>query len=143
TLTDPAAIAKAMESYVRTNLKNKNFSTALASAGEVARNLEGDCTEHAVLLAAMLRAKGIPSRVAVGLVYIEGPSAFGGHMWTEARLNDQWVPIDGTLGRGGIGATHIKLGDATFADANGAPLATFTSLITVIGKLQIEVREVQ
>ncbi len=142
TLTDPAAIAKAMESYVRTNLKNKNFSTALASAGEVARNLEGDCTEHAVLLAAMLRAKGIPSRVAVGLVYIEGPSAFGGHMWTEARLNDQWVPIDGTLGRGGIGATHIKLGDATFADANGAPLATFTSLITVIGKLQIEVREV-
>jgi transglutaminase-like putative cysteine protease len=139
TLTDPAAIARAMEKYVQQRLNKKNFSTALASAAEVAQNLEGDCTEHAVLLAAMLRAKGIPSRVAVGLVYINNPSAFGGHMWTEALLDGKWIPLDATLGRGGIGATHIKLGDATFAEEAAAPLAAFTSLVTVIGKLQIEV----
>lgn len=142
-LTDPAAIAKAMETYVQQNLAKKNFSTALASAGEVARNLEGDCTEHAVLLAAMLRAKGIPSRVAVGLVYIDSPPAFGGHMWTEAHMNGKWIPLDGTLGRGGAGATHIKLGDASFDDKDGAPLAAFASLMTIIGKLQIEVASVQ
>ena len=142
-LTDPAQIARAMEKYVRDKLTNKNFSTALASAAEVARKLEGDCTEHACLLAAMLRAKQIPSRVAVGLVYVEGPSAFGGHMWTETNLDGQWIPLDATLGRGGIGATHIKLGDATFADESAAPLSTFASLLTVIGKLKIEVVSVE
>lgn len=142
-LTDPADIAQAMEAYVQRTLSKKNFSTALASAGEVARNLEGDCTEHAVLLAAMLRAKGIPSRVTVGLVYIDNPPAFGGHMWTEAHMNGKWIPLDGTLGRGGIGATHIKLGDASFDDKDGAPLAAFASLMTIIGKLQIEVVSVK
>ncbi len=138
-LTDPSAIAEAMEVYVQTHLTEKNFSTALASAGEVARSLEGDCTEHAVLLAAMLRAKGIPSRIAVGLVYVSGPSAFGGHMWTEANLNGKWIPLDATLGRGGASATHLKLGDSAFADSDGPPLGTFTSLINVIGKLQIDI----
>lgn len=138
-LTDPATICRALENYVQRRLDKKNFSTALASAAEVAEKLEGDCTEHAVLLAAMLRAKGIPSRVAVGLVYINTPPAFGGHMWTEALLDGRWIPLDATLGRGGTGATHIKLGDATFADDAVSPVAAFTSLITVIGKLQIEV----
>lgn len=142
-LTDPAQIARAMEKYVRDKLTNKNFSTALASAAEVARSLEGDCTEHACLLAAMLRARQIPSRVAVGLIYVEGPSAFGGHMWTEAFLDGKWVPLDATLGRGGVGATHLKLGDATFADDAAAPLSAFASLLTVIGKLQIEVVSVE
>ncbi len=139
-LTDAAQIARAMEKYVRDKLTKKNFSTALASAGEVARNLEGDCTEHAVLLAAMLRAKQIPSRVAVGVIYVDSLQAFGGHMWTEARLGGKWVPLDGTLGRGGIGATHIKLADITFAEDDSiAPLASFAPLITVLGKLEISV----
>lgn len=38
---DPAEIARAMEKYVRDKLDKKNFSTALASAAEVAANLEG------------------------------------------------------------------------------------------------------
>ena len=97
--TDAAKIALAMEKYVYKTLSKKNFSTALASAGEVARNLEGDCTEHAVLLAAMLRAKEIPSRIVVGMVYVRSLSAFGGHMWCEAKLGDQWIPLDATLGR--------------------------------------------
>ena len=41
-----------------------------ATAAEVARSREGDCTEHAVLLAALARARGIPARVAMGLVYV-------------------------------------------------------------------------
>lgn len=139
-LTDLAAMAKAMEKYVRDKLTNKNFSTALASAGEVARTLEGDCTEHAVLLAAMLRVKQIPSRIAVGVVYVDSLQAFGGHMWTEARLGGKWVPLDGTLGRGGIGATHIKLADVTFSEDDSiAPLSSFISLITVLGKMEISV----
>ena len=40
-------------------------------------NFSGDCTEHAVLAAAMCRAVEVPSRVAIGLVYVEKESAFG------------------------------------------------------------------
>ena len=137
--TDPGEIAQRMETYVREKLNKKNFSTAMASAAEVARNLEGDCTEHAVLLAAMLRAKGIPSRVVVGLVYADRLFAFGGHMWTEANLNDKWIPLDATLGLNGIGAAHIKLADSSLSDDGPAAISGFAPLMMVIGKLKLEV----
>ncbi|GIX04163.1 MAG: hypothetical protein KatS3mg114_0032 [Planctomycetaceae bacterium] len=142
-INDPVRQALAMERYVHDKLTNKNFSTALASAAEVARSLEGDCTEHACLLAAMLRNRGIPSRVVVGLVYVERDSAFGGHMWTEAWLHDQWVPLDATLGLGGIGAAHIRLADSSFAESAGSPLTTFAPLLSIIGKLSIRVVSVE
>ena len=137
--TDPGEIARRMETYVREKLTKKNFSTAMASAAEVAKNLEGDCTEHAVLLAAMLRARRIPARIVVGLVYADRLFAFGGHMWTEAYLNDQWVPLDATLGNGGIGAAHIKLADSALSDDGPAALSGFAPLMNVIGKLKLEV----
>jgi hypothetical protein len=138
---DPAQIAGRMEKYVHEKLAKKNFSTAMASAGEVARTLEGDCTEHAVLLAAMLRAKGIPSRVVVGLVYVDSLSAFGGHMWTEANLDGHWIPLDATLGRGGIGAAHLKLSESSLSDDGPSALSSFAPLMLVIGQLKIDVLE--
>lgn len=141
--TNPTRIALNMEKYVSKNLKAKNFSTALASAAEVARDLQGDCTEHAVLLAAMLRAKKIPSRVAVGMVYITTRAAFGGHMWTEAFLGGKWLPLDPTMGRGGIGPAHIKLAESSFADDGPAPVTTLLPLLDVLGKMKIEVISVE
>lgn len=136
--SDPGTIAIRMEQYVHKNLKEKNFSTALASAAEVAKNLEGDCTEHAVLLAAMLRVKNIPSRVAVGLVYAERYAAFAGHMWTEAWLNGKWVPLDATLGQGGIGVGHIKLADSDLSNEGPAPVLSFLPLMNVMEDVSIE-----
>ncbi|MCC7420570.1 MAG: transglutaminase domain-containing protein [Planctomycetaceae bacterium] len=136
--TSPLHAAVQMERYVHRNLKKKNFSTALASAAEVAQTLEGDCTEHAVLLAAMLRAQGIPSRVAVGLVYVENVQAFGGHMWTEAWLGGHWYPLDATLGQGGIGAGHIRLAESSFAADAPSPVTVFMPLIKVLGRVKIE-----
>jgi transglutaminase-like putative cysteine protease len=130
-----------MEKYVSKTLTNKNFSTAMASAAEVAERLEGDCTEHAVLLAAMLRAKMIPSRIAVGLVYIEHNHSFGGHMWSEAWLDGKWVPLDATLGRGGIGGAHIKMAQSSFSDDGPAPVLSFLPMMKVLGKMEIKVIE--
>ncbi len=138
---DKREIAMRMEKYVYQNLKTKNFSTALASAAEVAKNLEGDCTEHAVLLAAMLRVEKIPSRIAVGLVYIEKQSVFGGHMWTEAYVNGHWIPLDATLGQGGIGAAHIKLADSSFSENAPAPVTLFLPMMRLMNNLQITVIE--
>ncbi|MCA9076021.1 MAG: transglutaminase domain-containing protein [Planctomycetaceae bacterium] len=138
-LTNPTDIAIAMERYVHQNLNAKNFSTAMATAAEVAVSLEGDCTEHAMLLAGMLRVKGIPSRVAIGLVYVDRLSAFGGHMWTEAYLEGRWVPLDATLGYGGIGAGHLKFADSSLSDDGPAPVTVFVPLVSSLGKMSIKV----
>lgn len=134
-------VAYQMEKYVYKNLKSKNFSTALASAAEVAKNLEGDCTEHAMLLAAMLRVEKIPSRVVVGLVYVAKQSVFAGHMWTEAYVEGHWIPLDATLGRGGIGAAHIKLGESSFAEGAPAPYTLFIPMLMLMNKIQITVMQ--
>lgn len=137
--TDPVKIAYRLERYVSIKLKQKNFSTALASAAEVAASLEGDCTEHAMLLAAMLRAENIPSRIAVGLVYVESVQSFGGHMWTEAYLNGAWIPLDATLGQGGIGGGHIKLAESSMADDSPVLVTAFLPLMEVLGEIEIKV----
>lgn len=136
--TDPVRLAAKFEKYVHDKLSKKNFSTAMASAAEVAQRMEGDCTEHAVLLAAMLRAKKVPSQVAAGLVYVESLNAFGGHMWTEAFLAGEWVPLDATLGRGGIGAAHLKMSESAMDEDSALPVTTFLPLFQTLGKLKIE-----
>lgn len=138
-----AEAAVALEKYVHEKLTSKNFSTAFASAAEVADKLEGDCTEHAVLLAALLRARGIPSRVAVGLVYVPGQAKMGGHMWTEALFTDGWVPLDGTLGRGGIGGAHLKVAESSLSDDAPLPVMTFAPLMSLSPETKIEVLNVE
>ncbi|HEX4149498.1 MAG TPA: transglutaminase domain-containing protein, partial [Pirellulales bacterium] len=134
--TDPWQVATRLEAYVHRAVKNKNFSQALGSAAEVARSGEGDCTEHAVLLAAMARARGIPARVALGLVYTE-PAAMAFHMWTEMYIGGRWVPLDATLGRGGIGAAHLKIAQSSLDGAD--QLASFLPVAEALGQLKLQV----
>jgi transglutaminase-like putative cysteine protease len=136
---DPAAAVLKMEKWVSDNLQNKNFSTLFASAAEVARDLSGDCTEHAVLLAAMARTREIPSRVAVGLVYAASQRGFGGHMWTEVFVNGAWLPLDATLGTGGLGAGHLKFADYSFADSGPPPESAWIPLVSALSRMKIEV----
>ncbi len=118
-------------------MTKKNFSQAFASAAEVAESREGDCTEHAVLLAALLRACGIPSRVAIGLVYVEHAGGFGYHMWTEAYLDGQWLPLDGIMGQGGTSAAYLKLADSSLEGATA--YSSFLAVAQVLGQLTVKV----
>ena len=129
--------AKRLEEWVCHNVTRKDLSTGFASAKEVLVSRRGDCTEHAVLLAAMLRAVKIPSRCAAGLVYWKGE--FGYHMWTEAFLND-WTALDATLNREVVDATHIRLVDSALQ--SGSLLDSFTPLVRVLGNISIKVIEV-
>jgi hypothetical protein len=140
--TDAWRKALKIERWVHDNMQNKNFTEAFATASQVAKTLEGDCTEHAVLAAAMCRAVGVPSRTAFGLVYIDsqrGPS-MGFHMWAEAFVNGQWMPIDATLGRGFVGATHLKISDHSWYKTES--LTPLLPVVRVVGKVSIEVEKV-
>lgn len=134
---DPWRRAVALERFVHREVKNKDFSQGFATAAEVAQSREGDCTEHAVLLAAMARTLGIPARVAIGLVYLESQQQFFYHMWTEMFLDGRWVPLDGTLALGGIGAGHLKITNSTLSGASAH--TAFLPVLEIAGKLKIDV----
>lgn len=113
--TDPWKKAQRIEAWVHRNMKVQNFTEAMAPAFQVAESLSGDCTEYAMLTAAMCRAAGVPSRTAIGLVYVDPPPArppfFGFHMWTEVWVNGAWIGLDATLGQGSVGPAHLKIAD--------------------------------
>jgi len=138
-ITDPSRVAVNMEKSVYDLVQDKNFSTALASAAEVAEQQEGDCTEHAMLLAAMLRSQNLPSRIAVGFVYSDRLNGFAGHMWTEVWLRDRWFPLDATRAQGGIGPGHLKMSDNALDENSPAPVTSFLPMLQVLGQMTVEV----
>jgi transglutaminase-like putative cysteine protease len=135
--TDAWSLACALERHVCEAVLTKSFAQSLATAADVAKTLEGDCTEHAVLLAAVCRARKIPSRVAMGLVYYPQSRGFAYHMWTEVWIEGGWVPIDGTLGMGGIGAAHLKVCHSNLDGPQS--LGVFLSIFELLGQLDLEI----
>jgi transglutaminase-like putative cysteine protease len=128
-----------IEKFVSEYIDDKNLSVGYASATEVAHSRQGDCTEFAVLTAAVCRAAGIPARIAVGVAYVdefmEYEDVFGGHAWTEAYVGGKWVGLDSSFmssDRGSYDAGHIAL-----ATGNGE-LEDFFSLVFSIGQFEIE-----
>jgi len=82
------------------------------SALEALQRRAGDCTETAVLLAALGRAAGIPTKVADGLVYsrerYHGVSnVFMPHSWTLAWVDGKWRSFDAALSD--FDSTHIAI----------------------------------
>jgi len=139
---DPWSIATELEQYVNGYITEANFTQAFDTAAEVAVNRNGDCTEHAVLLAALCRAQKIPARVAIGLIYLPSGQngVFAYHMWTEVWIKDRWIPLDATLARGGIGAAHIKL--TTSSLAGSSPQSVFLPVAHVVGRLKLQILDV-
>lgn len=138
---DPWAKAVAIEHYVATNVADKNFGVAFAAAAQVARNMQGDCSEHSVLVAAMCRAAGIPTRCAVGLVYSPPMGGFGPHMWNEVYVNRRWVAIDAAFDQSEVDATHIKLSTSSLDGV--APFDAFMPVLKVFNKMKVQPVEIR
>jgi hypothetical protein len=140
---DPWKKAQRIERFVHNKMRLNN-GTAFCPADQVARELQGDCRQHAMLAAAVCRAAGVPSRTAVGLVYVtdrqRGP-VFGFHMWTEVFVQGQWLGIDATLGQGSVGAAHIKIADSSWHGVES--LTPLLPVARVLGKMTIEVVSVE
>lgn len=119
---------------------------SMATADHVARTLQGDCSEYAMLTAAMCRAAGVPSRTAIGLIYaevklvptdVQRVPCFAFHMWTEVWIKGRWVPIDATLGKGHVGAAHLKITDHSWHDER--TMTPIFPVVRVVGRVNIEV----
>jgi len=142
--------AEQLRRFVHAFIDEKSLAVGFATASEVCRTRQGDCSEHGVLLAAMLRSAGIPSRVASGLIYADAFAGerkiFGYHMWSQALLTidgeQRWVDLDATLPDSTpYDATHITVAVSDLSDDDS--FNSMAGLAPLLGKLEIEVVSVE
>jgi hypothetical protein len=98
-LCGPSPTGDQLALFVGRYIDRKDMLRGFDLASQVARRKEGDCTEHAVLLAALARSFGIPARVVTGmaLVAVEGKVGAVGHAWTEVHEAGSWKLADAAI----------------------------------------------
>jgi len=118
-----------------------NYDVGFASAREVLKARQGDCSEFTVLTVALCRAVGIPARAAVGIMSAGGLFAY--HMWPEVyvgrwlNLDPKWLVVDKDTGELVTDATHLKFGRSRLDENLFKEIAT--SVAEIIGHLELEI----
>jgi len=123
----PWTKAQKITVWVHQNIEKKPV-LSVPNALEVLKNKMGDCNEHAVLTAALLRASGIPAQIEIGLVYLNG--RFYYHAWNLVYLGE-WITIDSVFNQIPADVTHIRLIRGEGSDQ--------LDLLGVLGKIKLEV----
>lgn len=134
TIRSALKISKGVGQYI----KGASLSKGYLSALEVYEQRIGDCTEYSVLTSALLKSLGIPTRLVMGLVYVDGK--FGFHSWLDYWAG-RWYSIDPTLNEESPNPTHIRLwtGIGEPSELRGAS----NSALSFLNKVRIEVLEVE
>lgn len=91
---------KEISLFVYRHISDKKIGIPMIPAVSILKQKAGDCTEHSVLTAALLRSLKIPARAVTGLILTENFSGnknvFVYHMWVEAYTSGRWVMVDST-----------------------------------------------
>jgi hypothetical protein len=133
--TNSLIVASLIVTSVFDSIDKQAGARGSATASEVLRNGAGDCTEHAVLVVALMRAAGIPARAVDGIVFAadQGGSGMAGyHAWAEIWLG-QWIGVDATVNETGTSARYLAFG----IDEPGS-IGSSGKMMRSIGKTKIE-----
>lgn len=128
--TDKFEGIKKINEWIYKNLK-KTPTFGVPNALDVLKTMKGDCNEHAVLFAALSRAYKVPTKIILGLVYLDGKFYY--HAWNEVYFG-QWITVDSSFNQLPADATHIKLLEGSIGKG--------PELLNLVGKLNIEILEV-
>jgi len=130
---DPADLplikAQKIMKWINANIEKRPV-ISLPDAISTIENKAGDCNEHAVLMAALSRAAGIPAKIESGLVYLNG--RFYYHAWNLLYLG-RWITVDPLFGQIPADVTHIRF-------SSGDPKEQL-DLMGIIGKVKLKVIE--
>jgi transglutaminase-like putative cysteine protease len=124
---DPIDRAKNIINWIHKHIEKRPV-LSLPDAVSTLTHRVGDCNEHAVLMAALARAAGIPAKIEAGLVYLNG--RFYYHAWNLLYLGE-WITADSLFNQIPADVTHIRL-------LSGAPKHQF-DLISVIGQIKLKI----
>ncbi len=105
----------------------------LASATEILKHKIGDCSEHTTLFTSLSRSLGIPTKINMGLVYIDGKFLY--HAWPSVLVDDQWIAVDPTFGQVPADATHLPILEGDFTN--------MSELLPILGQISIIVKDNQ
>lgn len=119
-----------LNNWIYHYLKKRPVVT-LSSALDILDGQQGDCSEHTTLFTSLSRSLGIPTKIHIGLVYLEGRFLY--HAWPVVYLDGKWIAIDPTLGQSVADATHITLLEGDFNN--------LTELIPLLGRVSISIVE--
>ena len=128
--------ALALERWVADSMRF-DLGVAFAPSVEVFERRRGTCVAYATLLATLTRALGIPTRIAMGYVYVNG--IFGGHAWAEVRVGEDWIPIDAAIvARGPSDAARFAFAWSSMAEGPGS--LTSGPALELYGRLRATVQ---
>jgi hypothetical protein len=135
----PGISVHCLEHLVDRYIQNKSLAFGFADLEEVLSKRAGDCTEHALLLVALLRKTGVPSRLAYGLILTE--SGLIGHAWVELYSGGRWHWLDPSFPEGRPYGLKVRLGVMDPAEPLWASLSL--DLLQVVGTVEAEILEGQ
>ena len=126
-----------LREFVSQYITTHGLDVGYASALEVLDSRQGDCTEYAVLLAAMARSQGIAARVVSGMVYADrfagADRVFVPHEWVQAWVHGRWQSFDAAL-------RHFDYSHLALASGDGDPWH-FAAATQLFGNLHIRQAE--
>ena len=134
--TDSWGAAQKLCAWVKRNMHSVSSEPRPITALEVLESMRGDCTEHAILMAALGRAVGLPTKLVTGLAYIGG--SFGYHAWTEVYVG-RWVEMDPTWGEMTVDAGHLQIFASSLDEASYARASLATG--RTIGAIGMQVEQ--
>ncbi|MBI1946812.1 MAG: transglutaminase domain-containing protein [Deltaproteobacteria bacterium] len=98
--------------FVFEHVEQKGLDRGYAPAVATLESKAGDCTEHSVLLSALLRARGIPTRLVDGVVVDQTRAGY--HEWVEVYLDGEgFIAADPTFGVFPAGPERLKLAEGS------------------------------
>lgn len=123
-------------------IETKSLDLGFATASETVALSEGDCTEHALLLAALARATGFPARGASGLAAFadgNGEPVMGYHMWTQVWDGEEWIDLDAAFGEAETSPVRILLSTSDLSDNGFAD--EVLAVAQMVGRTEVEIVE--
>ena len=130
-LVDPAntplANTRRLVAWIQAHIERRPV-LSLPDALATLENRMGDCNEHAVLMAALARAAGLPAQVEVGLVYHQGRFLY--HAWNRIYVG-RWVTVDALFNQIPADVSHVRFARGSAQDQ--------LDILPLLGNLEIGV----
>ena len=112
-------------------------SKEMTRSSAIVQETVGGSTEYAIVLASLLRAKNIASRLALGIKYDPNEDVMRYHVWTIAFVDGRWISLDAT--EGGLAASdRITFVTTNLKDAN--PFNAVAATMALMGRADIEIK---